>query len=238
MQVANIRLRDNHEQSLRLAEEQGEVARRAEVLFHELQHRVGNNLQMIGAVLGLQEVSATDPAARNALANAGRKLELIGRIQRRLYSSSDEHLSLDGYLRDLVNDLIDASGNSGVTCSFTMDPDISLPVDNAIALALIVAEAVVNAVEHGFNGTKSGKIDVGLSKQSGRIEVRVRDDGVGLPVGFDIGSRTSRGIEILRILAGQMGAEIEIANASPGTAVTLRMPDEVESRSHRQALAA
>jgi two-component sensor histidine kinase len=218
MQRANIRLRREREHSL-------ELARRAELLFNELQHRVGNNLQMIGAVLGLQQVSTTDPVARMALANAGSKLELIGRIQRRLYRSNGEHLNLDSYLRGLVMDLVAAGDRSDVNCHFALDQGIDLPVDNAIALALIVAEAVANAIEHGFKGDRGGNIEVGLSQRQGMVEVRVRDDGVGLPEDFDQSSGNSLGIDILRTLASQLGGDVDIADASPGTVVTLRMRD-------------
>ena len=224
MQKTNMRLRYEREHSLELAEQRGELARRAELLFNELQHRVGNNLQMIGAVLGLQQVSTTDPAARVALANAGSKLELIGRIQRRLYSSNGEHLNLDSYLRGLVMDLIAAGDRSDVVCHFDLDDGIDLPVDNAIALALIVAEAVANAVEHGFKDKRGGNIEVGLSQHSGMVEVRVRDDGVGLPQDFNQSSGTSLGIDILRTLASQLGGDVDIGHASPGTVVKLRMP--------------
>jgi len=223
MQRANMRLRNEHVHSL-------ELARRTEVLFNELQHRVGNNLQMIGAVLGLQQVSTTDPAARLALANAGSKLELIGRIQRRLYSSQGEHLDLDNYLRCLVLDMVAAGDRSDVTCHFTLDKDIDLPVDSAIAMALIVAEAVANAVEHGFRHQDGGTIEVGLTEYRGMIEVRIRDNGAGLPDDFDQYSGGSLGIEILRTLASQLHGSIDIAKVSPGTMVILRMPSAVPAR--------
>lgn len=239
MQMANRRLHEEREHSLHLAEERGELARRSQLLFDELQHRVGNNLQMIGAVLGLQQVAATDPAARSALANAGTKLELIGRIQRRLYNSDGDHLKLDTYLHALVTDLVAASGKSAVSCRFDMDRGIDLPVDNAIALALIVAEAVANAIEHGFsNDQAGGTIDVGLAQRQGKIEVRVRDDGAGLPDDFDEATSHSLGIEILRTLARQLGGEVEFAAANPGTAVTLQMPATVRQIRPLQPMAA
>lgn len=239
MQMANKRLHEEREHSLHLAEERGELARRSQLLFDELQHRVGNNLQMIGAVLGLQQVAATDPAARSALANAGSKLELIGRIQRRLYNSDGEHLKLDTYLHALVTDLVSASGKSAVACRFEMDRGIDLPVDNAIALALIVAEAVANAIEHGFrNKQAGGTIDVGLARRQGAIEVRVRDNGVGLPDSFHQTATHSLGIEILRTLARQLGGEVEFSNANPGTSVTLRMPATVRQIRPLQSMAA
>jgi K+-sensing histidine kinase KdpD len=83
MQRGTARLRLERERSQMLAE-------RSQLLFSELQHRVSNNLQMVGAVLALQQRSVSDPAARQALADAGGKLQTIGRIQRQLYDHSGD----------------------------------------------------------------------------------------------------------------------------------------------------
>jgi hypothetical protein len=100
-----------NERSSRLAAEQRQLAERTELLFHELQHRVSNNIQMVGAMLSLQQRQVVDPIARMVLTDASTKLQLIGRIQRQLYSTTGEQVPLDIFLRDLMTDLLPPTAN-------------------------------------------------------------------------------------------------------------------------------
>ncbi len=62
------------------------------MLFHELQHAYQTNLQMVGAMLSLQQSKVADPAARQSLADAGARVQTIGRIQRKLYATACEQV--------------------------------------------------------------------------------------------------------------------------------------------------
>jgi two-component system, sensor histidine kinase PdtaS len=219
MQRANGRLRSERERSRALAE-------RSDLLFRELQHRLGNNLQMVGAVLSLQQRDVVDPAARQALTNASTKLHLIGRIQRQLYGTEGELLALDRFLADLVDDLVAAGGKPGVRCALAIEPGILLPPDAAIPVALILAEAIANAVEHGFADRDEGLVDVRVARTADAIELTVRDDGRGLPPGFDPAEAGSLGVRIARTLARQIGATMTLRphSSGPGTVMALAMP--------------
>lgn len=219
MQRANRR-------SAELAAGQRRLAERTELLFSELQHRVSNNIQMVGAMLSLQQRQITDPVARLALTDASTKLQLIGRIQRQLYSTSGEQVPLDVFLRDLAADLFAAEGKSGVRHQIDAEPGMLLPPDAAIPLALIMAEGIANAVEHGFADSDVGLITVRLSRRDGSVILRVEDDGAGLPPDFDIARSNSLGLKVMRSLAVQMGAELTLSpNDRRGAAMQLRLPE-------------
>jgi len=231
MQRANERLLAERERNRqlaedrgRLAEERGRLAEQTELLFRELQHRVSNNLQMVGAVLTLQKRGISDPAARQALDDASSKLQMIGRIQRQLYSTSGEQVTLDVFLPELANDLIGAGGKPGVSCSMDAEPGILLPPDAAIPVALIMAEAVANAIEHGFADKEHGRIAITLARHGGQIELSVHDDGHGLPAGFDFAHATSLGLKVARTLASNLDASLTIKAADPGTRLKLLLP--------------
>lgn len=217
MQRGNHRLAREKEVSARLAE-------RTETLFHELQHRVSNNLQMVGALLALQQRQVKDEGARVALADAASKIQLIGRIQRQLYSTSGEQVPLGQFLRHLATDVVKADGHDGVSCRVVADDDILLPADMAIPLALIMAEAMANAVEHGFRGRDGGRISVSLARQPSGISLCVEDDGVGLPPGFDIKGTSSLGIKMIRSLARQLEGTLALEPTAGGTAMRLSLP--------------
>lgn len=218
MQRGNHRLVREREVSAQLAE-------RTEMLFNELQHRVSNNLQMVGALLALQQGQVKDDGARVALADAAAKIQLIGRIQRQLYSTSGEQVPLGEFLRELAADVVNADGHEGVSCAVAADDDIMLPADMAIPLALIMAEGMANAVEHGFQGRGGGRISVSLARQPSGISLCVEDDGKGLPPGFDIARTGSLGLRMVRGLARQLKATLALEAVPGGTAMRLLLPE-------------
>jgi two-component sensor histidine kinase len=225
MQRANARLQSERERSRELAERSSRLAERNELLFRELQHRVSNNIQMVGAVLSLQKRHISDAAARQALDDAAAKLQLIGRIQRQLYDLEGGQVALDTFLRELADDLLAANDTSGITCRVEAEAGFLLDPDAAIPLALIMAESVANAIEHGFAGRNEGQIDVVLQRREDELELSVQDDGVGLPDGFDASTATSLGLKIANSLARQLGGRFAVGPApGTGTCTTLTIP--------------
>jgi two-component sensor histidine kinase len=225
MQRANARLRSERERSRELAERSSRLAERNELLFRELQHRVSNNIQMVGAVLSLQKRYIDDGAARQALDDAAAKLQLIGRIQRQLYDLEGGQVALDTFLRELAADLLAANDNPGIVCQVEAEPGFLLDPDAAIPLALIMAESVANSIEHGFSGCEQGRINVVLRRRDDELELSVQDDGVGLPDGFDAARATSLGLKIANSLARQLGGRFTICPApGAGTCTTLTIP--------------
>lgn len=217
MQRANHRLADERERSRLLAE-------RGELLFRELQHRVSNNLQVIGGLLALQMRSVADPAAREALDDASRRLGLIGRIHRQLYDPQGEQLDLAAFLTQLAADLIDAGGKPGISCRVEAKTDIHLPSEAVVPIALIVAEAVANAIEHGFAGRAAGDVVIHAAcDESGRLELMVTDNGAGLPPGFDLAHSDSLGLRLAQMLARQLGGSFMLEGGPGGAIARLRL---------------
>lgn len=212
MQRGTARLRLERERSQMLAE-------RSQLLFSELQHRVSNNLQMVGAVLALQQRSVGDPAARQALADAGGKLQTIGRIQRQLYDHSGDPQTLERMLPDLVQDVMATAGKPGVAASVDVDAQIMLPPDALIPIALIVAETIANAVEHGFADRDTGRIEVQMRASAETVVLTIADDGAGPPPGFTSVGATSLGLRISRTLAEQLGGSFDLSPRDGGGAV-------------------
>jgi two-component sensor histidine kinase len=182
-----------------------------EVMFSELQHRVSNNLQVAAGLLSLQRRRVDDPQAAAALDEATRRLGTIGRISRSLYDPNGAALGLDRLLSRLCDDVLDASGRSDVTIAVTSEGAPMIEPDAAIPAALIVAEAVSNAIEHGFADGRGGRIDVRIAQIEERLEVSVTDDGHGLPDGFDITKTDSLGLRIATTLARQMNGHFSLS---------------------------
>ncbi len=189
------------------------------VMFNELQHRVSNNLQVAAGLLSLQRRTIKDPDAAAALDEATRRLATIGRISRALYDPNGAALGLDHLLSRLCDDVLDASGRSDVSIVVTAEGEPKIEPDAAIPAALIVAEAVANAIEHGFADGRGGRIDVRIAQTGQRLEVSVTDNGHGLPEGFDIAKTDSLGLRIATTLARQMNGQFSLRGGSGTQAV-------------------
>ncbi|MBW4330169.1 DUF4118 domain-containing protein [Stakelama sp. CBK3Z-3] len=212
MQRANANLAKERETSRQLAETR-------ELLFRELQHRVSNNLQVAAGLLSLQKRQVGDEAGRAALDEASRRLALIGRISRQLYSASGATRTIREFLEPLCADVVEASGRTGIRCTINVADDAALNPDAAVPLALIVAEAMANAIEHGFRDRDAGHIEVHLARDGNDlVKVEVRDDGHGLPEGFSIEASDSLGLRIAAMLAEQLNGTFDLLREDRTTA--------------------
>jgi two-component system, sensor histidine kinase PdtaS len=216
MQRANASLRDERRRSL-------ELARNRELLFSELQHRVGNNLQMIGALIALQKRRLTDEAAKAALDEAARRLVLVGSIQRQLYDPGGDQLSLANHVDRISRDVIEAAGRDEIGYKFEARTDIMLPPEKAIPTALIVAEALNNALEHGFGLDRAGQLSVTVEPADEGVAVTIADDGAGLPPGFDVATSDSLGLRIARTLAQSLDGTFAMSPAPCGRGTLARL---------------
>ena len=211
MQQANFNLAVERERSRALAENR-------ELLFHELQHRVSNNLQVVAAMLSLQRRHIDDQAAARAMDDAASRLSLIGRISRALYDPAQDGQDLHAFLTRLTADVIEASGRSDIHVSVSAPPGLVLESHVAVPLALIVAEAVSNAIEHGLPH-RGGTIEVSLEDSSGALSLKIADDGDGLPAGFEISQGNSIGLRIASGLASQLSGRFGLHPRPEGGAI-------------------
>jgi two-component sensor histidine kinase len=104
--------------------------------------------------------------------------------------------------------------------SLTVNTDDSaVSADASVSLGLIVTELVINALKHAFPGFRAGKIVVGYQANGPEWRLFVSDNGVGMHKH----SRATPGLgtSIVEALANQLHADVEIANARPGTEVSV-----------------
>lgn len=202
MQRANYHLALERERSRALADNR-------ELLFRELQHRVSNNLQVAAAMLGLQRRHIDHDAARRALDDASARLALIGRISRALYDPSGSGNDMRAFLEMLTEDLVVASGREDVRMKVSAPAGLVLDPNVTVPLALVVAESVSNAIEHGLPDT-AGSIHVHLERSGEGLSLQISDDGRGVPPDFAIDQAPSLGLRIASALASQLGGRFAL----------------------------
>ncbi|MGU3293610.1 sensor histidine kinase [Williamsia sp. M5A3_1d] len=211
-----------------------EVKRRDRALIskdatiREIHHRVKNNLQSVSALLRLQARRTENPEARGALTEAVRRVAAIALVHELLSGSVDEEVDLDVVVDQLVPVMADvASGDSNAVVRRGGTLGV-LPSDLAMPMVMVLTELIQNAVEHGF-GTdeqREGEVVIEADRNTRRLVVTVRDNGVGLPPGFDIRASERLGLQIVHTLVRiELGGTLDLAPADGGgTAAVLTVP--------------
>lgn len=189
------------------------------LLMREVNHRVGNSLQLIASMLTLQANAADEDAVREALTDATGRVLAVAQLHRRLYTSDDvQSVAVDQYLAALIDDLRRSSESSELAhISLTAEP-VSVEPDRAVAVGVIVNELVMNALKYAYPDSR-GEIRVALSRlPDGEVRLTVEDDGVGLIPQAGPQS-TGLGRRIVRAMGEKLGARIDIDPSHKGTRV-------------------
>jgi two-component sensor histidine kinase len=226
MQSVRLRRAKEHaEEELRASRDRFEaLAAERALLMREVNHRVGNSLQIIAALLHLQSSASANEDVKSALAGANRRVMAVAQVHRRLYTSDDvQSVALDQYLKALVDDLR-SSSEHGDGNSLTLEAEpVELDPDKAVAVGVVVTELVLNATKHAYPDGK-GPIRVRLrSAAEGRVLLSVEDDGIGRSHGTEAGPRSQGlGRMIVKAMATKLNAEWGQDDTHPGMRVTLQ----------------
>jgi two-component sensor histidine kinase len=194
------------------------LAAERELLLREVNHRVGNSLQIIASLLHLQASSTSDDDVKAALTNAMGRVAAVAQVHRRLYTSHDlKTVMLNQYLEALLEDLRrSAEGNRMSRLTLTAEP-IEIDPDRAVGIGIIVNELVMNAVKYAYPDG-AGPIHVDLRSRGDNIELAISDEGVGLQVKLDPRS-TGMGQRIVSAMATKLGANVSRDPAHDGTRI-------------------
>ncbi|MFN7154773.1 MAG: sensor histidine kinase [Acidovorax sp.] len=200
------------------------------VLLQEVHHRVKNNLQIIASLLNLQARGAA-PEAQQALQDSQNRVMAMALTHQLLYERNDfSTLELGPYLRRLVASLRDIHGETLRRVDLKVEaPDTGLSIDlnQAVPVALVVNELLINALKHGFGTDGQGSVTVRAGRLKRCIVVTVADTGIGMPVGFDLHKAASLGLRLVSLLTEQLQATMRCPVAGQAGAVfTLQLPPE------------
>ncbi len=198
-----------------------DLVREKAVLLQELQHRVANSLQIIASVLMQSARTAVSDEAKGHLFAAHNRVVSVAALQDHLAPSHVGDVKLRPYFTSLCESIGASMIHDHKLVSIEVAGDDSaVPADMSVSLGLITTELVINALKHAFGGGRTGQIKVGYWSQKGGWILRVSDDGVGMPEEMK-DAKAGLGTTIVRSLAEQLQARVEVVDADPGTEVSI-----------------
>ena len=198
---------------LRRAAKAMETALDEKQLFvREMNHRIKNNLALVGALLSIQARHFADPKIREELTKAVARINNLALVHDRLQMFTTTMTTVDAaaHFQDLcgmLRSLLPPGVSLSSKCSGT------IPGDAVESLTLIANELVTNAAKYAFAGRDSGKIELGFRQEGAGWRLWVADDGPGLPPGHESESGNTFGKLLLATLAARLNAEVRTASA-------------------------
>jgi two-component system, sensor histidine kinase PdtaS len=195
-------------------------------MIQEVHHRVKNNLQTIAAMLRMQARRSKDDEALVAINEAISRILSVAVIHEFLSHDERQAINIRDVCQRIVNQSRQVTAAPGARLTYAVEgPSIYLPSQQATACALVVNELIQNAVEHGFEKKRHGRILVGLVDGGDQVGVEVLDDGDPLPMEFDLEKPSSLGLQIVRSLVeGDLHGKLKVENRDGQVAATIVFP--------------
>jgi two-component sensor histidine kinase/ActR/RegA family two-component response regulator len=204
------RARDRAQQEVREAKD------RAEILLHEVNHRVANSLALVAAMVRMQANATVDPTAKESLEETQSRISAIAGVHRRLYTSDDvRSVEISDYLAKMLTELETTLNATGRPTTIRLIAQaITLTTDKAVAIGVIVTELVTNAFKYAYSDENGGEIRVRFHKTGeSRVNLVVEDDGIGWS-GTGPLKGTGVGSRIIAAMGRNLGADIEYKGAA------------------------
>ncbi|AMX69864.1 MASE1 domain-containing protein [Leptospira borgpetersenii] len=201
-----------------------------EVMLKEIHHRVKNNLQVISSLLSMQSDYVQDKQSLSVFIESQNRLRTMSMIHEELYQSENlGKIQYSVYIEKLLNQLFQVYGKSDSVVLVTVLESLDITINRAIPIGLIINELVSNSLKYAFpegeSITRKPELRITLSKLDENLEMRIEDNGIGMPFGFDLEDSNSLGLKLVNILVRQLGGKIDFSSDSKrGTQFKIHIP--------------
>jgi two-component sensor histidine kinase len=186
-----------------------------------MHHRIKNNLQNVAMLLRLQMSGDRQVPAREVLHESVNRILSIAAVHEVLSQRGFRLVDLKDVLTRVGRAVAHNMRRPDLEVEVTVQGDeVALPSQAATSLALAVNELIQNALEHAFVGRARGHIGVSLRRASGKLVVRVQDDGVG----FAGGVSRRLGLELVETLVCEDLHGTWLLTGNGGTTAHITIP--------------
>lgn len=193
------------------------------VVIKEIHHRVKNNLQTIVSLLRLQERRAHCEETKTVLHDCINRVNSIAVVHEFLSRQDQEMIDMGKVARGIYNAIMSSmvAPNLKLDASFQADA-AALPSHQATSMALVLNELLQNSLEHGFKDRVQGKLLISFKALPRHYELRICDDGCGLPPDFSLTKTNSLGLKIIQtVVESDLKGTFTLKNQPEGGTLAL-----------------
>ena len=197
-----------------------------EILLREVHHRVKNNMQMISSLLALQAERVKDEPLQQVFIESQQRILAMAMIHETLHSGKSlAFIDLADYLKRLVSHLQGVYNSQAAVGVILELEKVELNIDLVVPCGLIINELLTNAFKHAFPGGNKGTITIKNYLVNEReLVLEVSDNGVGLPLDFDLETPSSLGLKLVKgLLKHQLQGNWDVT-LGKGATFILRWP--------------
>jgi len=218
---------DDVTKSRAMEREMKELMRQKELLLEEMQHRVANSLTIIASILLLKARTVQSEETRQHLQDAHKRVMSVAAVQDHLHVAGQiGSIAMTPYLSRLCETLAESMiGESRPISLKVLVAEGNVTSSQAVSIGLIVTELVINALKHAFPAaTKEGQVVVAYELAGTNWKLSVSDNGVGVPekgTGRSGPRKPGLGTSIVKALAQQLEAHVEVLSGPAGTTVSI-----------------
>lgn len=198
-----------------------ESLKEKEVLLAEIHHRVKNNMAVVSALLELEMNNLEEQELKFLLGDSLSRIRSMALLHEKLYQAGDfSYLEFNLYIEELVDKISSAYVSNFQNITTEIDADnVLLNLNQAIPCALALNELLINAYKHAFDNQEEGKIVIKLSEKDNFVELKVKDNGVGLPEDFKLNSKRTLGMQLVGKWVKQLQATLDVSEDNGATFV-------------------
>ncbi|MBX7077425.1 MAG: sensor histidine kinase, partial [Methanobacteriaceae archaeon] len=191
------------------------------ILLQEVHHRVKNNLQLILSFLNLESrFNKNDP--EYVLEQTQNRIRTMALTHEEVYqSNSVSNINLEHFLTTGMNNLFNLYTEGKIKLNFNIE-SIELDMEKSIPLGLLVNEVALNTIKYAFPDKNEGNFYIDLKSTDDMIDLKIWDDGVGLPENVNLYNSDSLGFIIINNLTQQLEAELTVLDDVSGFGINLK----------------
>ncbi|MCW7483193.1 MASE3 domain-containing protein [Leptospira kanakyensis] len=207
--------------------------REKENLVGEIFHRTKNSIQLVRSILMIQASDFPDDKnIQSIVEDTSIKIQTMSLVHDHLYANKDlSEIRVSDYLQSLVEMIRQAYPTFGIKINIHFEVEEgALLLDTAVPLGLVFTELLSNSFKYAFPDNRVGEISIRFSFDGNTCYFGYRDNGVGLPEGFDLLKQKKLGLSLAKIIAEkQMGGTLDIDGVQ-GFQMKLTFPNDLYKR--------
>ncbi|WP_245837592.1 MULTISPECIES: sensor histidine kinase [Methanobacterium] len=188
-----------------------------DLMMKEIHHRVKNNFMIIQSLLQLQSRHIDNEDVLEIFKESQNRIKSMAFVHQRLYQQNLKKINFGDYPETLASDIFKSYVSNPDQITLDIDTeDVTLDIDTAIPLGLILNELISNSLKYAFPKGRNGILTVKSYLKGSKYSLIVSDNGIGLPEDLDYENSDSLGLKLIYSLSDQIGADVKL-NTTNGT---------------------